>query len=117
MICPILFQISRLSDPFSGKFGYRYVGGPKDYVHMKFGRSRLVNKNFRAVGVVKTEIPYFWVDRPFFHTSHQRRRGHMTDNLLLNFGENRLENKNFSFLGVVRQPFFKIFTSALKNVP
>jgi hypothetical protein len=43
--------IAPLSDPFLGYFDFPNVGRPKGYLLIKFGRNRLVNKNFRAPGV------------------------------------------------------------------
>jgi hypothetical protein len=113
-----IFPIAPLSDPFSGYFDFPYVGLPKGYFHIKFGRNRLVNKNVRAPGVLKNrKFPLLGRSDPFFSTSHRRHRGRAADNLPINFGENRFVNKNFKFSGGCATPFSKIFTSDLKNIP
>jgi hypothetical protein len=43
--------VAPLSDPFLGYFDFPNVGRPNGYLLIKFGRNRLVNKNFRAPGV------------------------------------------------------------------
>jgi hypothetical protein len=106
------FPIASLSNPFSGYFDFPSVGRPNSYFLIKFGRNRLVNKNFRAPGVSKNQkFPFLGRSDPFFSTSHRRHRGRAADNLPIKFGENRLVNKNFSFLGVVR-PLFPKFSAA-----
>jgi hypothetical protein len=48
MIFLTFLPIAPLSDPFLGYFDLPNVERPKSYLHIKFGRNRLVNKNFRA---------------------------------------------------------------------
>jgi hypothetical protein len=65
------------------------------------------NKNFRAQGEVKIEIPHFWLDRTLFSYSHRRRPGRTAHNLPVNFSENRLIYKKFQISGDVRLFFAK----------
>jgi hypothetical protein len=62
--------IAPLSDPFLGYFDLHNVGRLKGYLHMKFGRNRSVNKNFRdRGGDKKRDFSHFFPDcslvRPF----------------------------------------------------
>ncbi len=51
--------IFRTCNPLWGLSHHLQVGRPYGYLHIKFGQNRPVNKNFRALGVVKTEISHF----------------------------------------------------------
>jgi hypothetical protein len=109
------FPIAPLCDHFPGYFDLPNEGRPNRYIHIKFDRNRLVNKNVRAPGVLKNrKFPLLGRSDPFFSTSHRRHRGRAADNLPINFGENRFVNKNFSFLGVVR-PLFPKFSPATRR--
>jgi hypothetical protein len=106
------FPIAPLCDHFPGYFDLPNERRPNRYIHIKFDRNRLVNKNVRAPGVLKNrKFPLLGRSDPFFSTSHRRHRGRAADNLPINFGENRFVNKNFSFPGVVR-PLFPKFSPA-----
>jgi hypothetical protein len=111
------FPIAPLCDHFPGYFDLPNEGRPNRYLHIKFGRNRLVNKNVRAPGVLKNrKFPLLGRSDPFFSTSHRRHRGRAADNLPINFGENRFVNKNFSFLGLC-DPFFQNFHQRLEEHP
>jgi hypothetical protein len=111
------FPIAPLCDHFPAYFDLPNKVRPNRYIHIKFGRNRLVNKNVRAPGVLKNrKFPLLWRSDPFFSTSHRRHRRRAPDYLPINFGENRFVNKNFSFLGVVR-PLFQNFHQRLEQHP
>jgi hypothetical protein len=54
VIFPTFPLITPSFDPFFWHIDYREVGRPNRYLHVKFGRNRLVNKNFTARGCQKT---------------------------------------------------------------
>jgi hypothetical protein len=60
LIFPSFSQFSRLSDRFFRKCDYCNVGRQKVYLGIKFGRNRLVNKNFIARGIKKRDFSHFF---------------------------------------------------------
>jgi hypothetical protein len=112
------FAIAPLCDHFPGYLHLPNEGRSNGYLHMKFGRNRLVKKNVRAPGVLKNrKFPLLGRSDPFFSMSHRCHRGRAADNLPINFGETWFVNRIFSFLGGCVTTFSKIFTSDLKNIP
>ncbi len=74
---------------------------------MNFRRNRLINKNFRAVGVVKYEIfpsfsPISQTSNPLRGLSHHHELGRYGSYVHAKFGRNLPVNKNFRPVGVVK---------------
>jgi hypothetical protein len=102
---------------------YCEVGGSNRNLHIKFGRNRLVNKNFRAGDVKKRDFSHFFPVAPlsdpfprYFDFPYVGRHKHYFH---IKFGRNPLVNKNirasgyrknrkFPFLGR-SDPFFSTF--------
>jgi hypothetical protein len=89
------------------------VGGPNRYLHIKFGRNRLVNKNFRAREMSKSVIfltifPIAPLSDPFFRYfdfPHVERHEHY---FRIKFGRNPLVNKNVRVPGVSKNRKFPL---------
>jgi hypothetical protein len=90
------------------------MGVPNRYLHINFGRNRLVNKNFRATGVSKRmSFPTFpliipSID-PFFWSIDYCDVGGPNRYLRVKFGRNRLINKNFRAREMSKNVIFLTF--------
>jgi hypothetical protein len=90
------------------------MGGPSLYLPMKFGRDRLINKNFRAREMSKSVIfltffPIAPLSDPFsryFDFPYVERHEHW---FRIKFGRNPLVNKNVRVPGVSKNRKFPLF--------
>ncbi len=114
MIFPRFSPSSQTSNPLWGLSHHHEVGRAQSYLHIKFHRNLQVNKNFRAVGVVKNVTfrsfsLIFRTCNPLSGLSHHPEVGRPYGYLHIKFGQNRPVNKNFRALGVFKNSKFPFF--------